>query len=127
MIATMRFNTDRLESLAPQGFSLATDIAEWLVRQGVPFRIAHEVAGACVRECEGRGIELWDLSDDDLAAISPRLTPAFRAVLTVRGSLESRDAKGGTAPVRLREQLERVQAAAAQGRAWASTAVTVRD
>jgi argininosuccinate lyase len=127
MIATMRFNTDRLESLAPQGFSLATDIAEWLVRQWVPFRIAHEVAGACVRECEGRGIELWDLSDDDLAAISPRLTPAFRAVLTVRGSLESRDAKGGTAPVRLREQLERVQAAAAQGRAWASTAVTVRD
>ncbi|MEO6144485.1 MAG: argininosuccinate lyase [Dermatophilaceae bacterium] len=109
MITTMRFNTDRLESLAPQGFSLATDIAEWLVRQGVPFRVAHEVAGACVRECEARGIELWDLSDDDLAAISTRLTPAVRAVLTVRGSLESRDAKGGTAPVRVREQLEVVR------------------
>ena len=126
LIATMRFNTDRLESLAPQGFSLATDIAEWLVRQGVPFRVAHEVSGACVCECEGRGIELWDLSDDDLATISPHLTPAVRAVLTVRGSLESRDANGGTAPVRVREQLERVQAAAAQGRAWASTAVRVR-
>ena len=75
MVATMVFDTERLESLAPQGFSLATDVAEWLVREGVPFRVAHEVAGACVRECEGRGIELWDLSDDDLAAISPHLTP----------------------------------------------------
>ncbi|MHB8187091.1 MAG: argininosuccinate lyase [Dermatophilaceae bacterium] len=127
MIATLRFNTARLESLAPQGFSLATDIAEWLVRQDVPFRVAHEVAGTCVRECEGRGIELWDLSDDDLAAISAHLTPAVRAVLTVRGSLESRDAKGGTAPVRVREQLEKVQTIAATRRAWAMTAVRVRD
>ena len=71
MVGTLTFNTERLESLAPQGFALATDIAEWLVRQGVPFRIAHEVAGACVRDCEPRGIELWDLTDDDLAAITP--------------------------------------------------------
>ena len=127
MIATLRFNTERLESLAPQGFSLATDIAEWLVRQDVPFRVAHEVAGTCVRECEGRGIELWDLSDDDLAAISTHLTPDVRAVLTVRGSLESRDAKGGTAPVRVREQLEKVQTIAVTRRAWAMTAVRVRD
>ena len=127
MIATLRFNTDRLESLAPQGFSLATDIAEWLVRQGVPFRSAHEVAGACVRECEGRGVELWDLSDEDLAAISAHLTPAVRAVLSVRGSLESRDAKGGTAPARVREQLERVQTVAAERRAWASSAVSMRE
>ena len=127
MIATMRFNTDRLESLAPQGFSLATDIAEWLVRQGVSFRSAHEVAGACVRECEGRGVELWDLSDEDLAAISAHLTPAVRAVLSVRGSLESRDAKGGTAPARVREQLERVQTVAAERRAWASSAVSMRE
>jgi len=118
MIATMRFNTDRLQSLAPQGFSLATDIAEWLVRQGVPFRDAHEVAGACVRECEGRGIELWDLSDGDLAAISTDLTPAVRTVLTVRGSLESRDAKGGTAPVRVREQLELVRQRVIQARSF---------
>ena len=125
MIATLRFNTERLESLAPQGFSLATDIAEWLVRQDVPFRIAHEVAGTCVRECEGRGIELWDLSDDELVAISAHLTPDVRAVLTVQGSLESRDAKGGTAPVRVREQLEDVKAIVAGLRAWATTAVNV--
>ena len=98
MIATLTFDTERLESLAPQGFALATDIAEWLVRQGVPFRDAHEISGACVQACEQRGIELWDLSDDDFAAISPALTPQVREVLTVEGSLASRDSRGGTAP-----------------------------
>ncbi|WP_345716538.1 argininosuccinate lyase, partial [Angustibacter luteus] len=105
MVATLQFHTDRLAALAPQGFALATDVAEWLVRQGVPFRVAHEVAGACVRECEERGIELWDLADDDLAAISEHLTPGVRSVLSVEGSLASRDAVGGTAPSRVGEQL----------------------
>ena len=54
-IATLTFNTARMAELAPQGFSLATDIAEWLVRQGVPFRVAHEVAGACVRRVRAAG------------------------------------------------------------------------
>ena len=126
MVATMEFNTHRLESLAPQGFSLATDIAEWLVRQGVPFRIAHEVAGACVRVCEQRGIELWDLTDDDLAAISPHLSPGVREVLSVEGSLASRSAKGGTAPDRVREQLASVRGAAETAREWAKTPVRVR-
>lgn len=126
MVATMAFDTERLESLAPQGFSLATDIAEWLVRQGVPFRVAHEVAGACVRTCEERGIELWDLSDDDLAAISPHLTPGVRSVLTVEGSLASRDAKGGTAPARVAEQRARLAEAVAAARTWASTPLEVR-
>ncbi|MCH8627061.1 argininosuccinate lyase [Arsenicicoccus piscis] len=127
MVATLRFHGDRLESLAPQGFSLATDIAEWLVRQGVPFRIAHEVAGACVRECERRDIELWDLSDDDLADISEHLTPEVRTVLSVEGSLASRDAKGGTAPVRVAEQLERCAERAAELRGWADVRPVVRD
>jgi argininosuccinate lyase len=126
MVATMRFDTNRLESLAPQGFSLATDVAEWLVRQGVSFRIAHEVAGACVRECESRGIELWDLSDDDLGAISPHLTPAVRAVLSVRGSLESRDGKGGTAAVRVREQLELVRRRVIGARPFSASGSSVR-
>ncbi len=119
MVATLVFHTDRMASLAPQGFSLATDVAEWLVREGVPFRIAHEVAGACVRACEERGIELWDLSDDDLRGISEHLTPGVREVLSVEGSLASRSAKGGTAPVRVAEQLERVAAASAGARVWA--------
>ena len=104
-VATLAFDTDRMGELAPQGFSLATDIAEWLVKQGVPFRIAHELAGACVRECEGLGIELDQLSDEQFAAISPHLTPEVRSVLTVEGSVASRDGRGGTAPVRVAEQL----------------------
>ena len=120
MVDTLVFDTVRLESLAPQGFSLATDIAEWLVRAGVAFRIAHEVAGECVRVCESRGIELWDLSDDDLAGISEHLTPSVRDVLTVEGSLASRDAKGGTAPARVAEQLARATAVRDDARAWAA-------
>ncbi|NYJ01506.1 argininosuccinate lyase [Nocardioides thalensis] len=104
-VATLVFDTERMAELAPQGFSLATDIAEWLVREGVPFRIAHEVAGACVRRCEGLGIELHELSDEQFAEISPALTPAVRDVLTVEGSVASRDGRGGTAPERVREQL----------------------
>ncbi|RNI17791.1 argininosuccinate lyase [Flexivirga caeni] len=125
MVATLTFHTDRLSSLAPQGFALATDVAEWLVKQGVPFRVAHEVAGECVRVCESRDIELWDLSDDDLAAINPALTPQVRTVLSVEGSLASRDAVGGTAPVRVAEQLQQVRDAVATARAWASTQIDV--
>jgi len=120
MVATLTFHTDRLSSLAPQGFALATDVAEWLVRQGVPFRVAHELAGACVRVCEERGVELWDLTDSDLADISPHLTPGVHEVLSVEGSLASRDAVGGTAPVRVREQLRRAAEAAAAARAFAA-------
>ncbi len=117
MIGTLTFHTARLAELAPQGFALATDVAEWLVRQGVPFRDAHEIAGDTVRVCEQRGIELWDLSDADFAAISPRLTPGVREVLTVEGSLASRSAQGGTAPSAVAAQigeLERQVAAAAE-------------
>ncbi|RKS04460.1 argininosuccinate lyase [Nocardiopsis sp. Huas11] len=116
MVATLTFHTDRMAELAPQGFSLATDIAEWLVRERVPFRDAHEIAGTCVRVCEERGIDLPDLADEDFAAISPHLTPAVREVLTVEGSLASRSGRGGTAPVRVAEQLERLRASAAEYR-----------
>ena len=123
MVETMVFDTERLESLAPQGFSLATDIAEWLVRQGVAFRVAHEVAGECVRLCEARDLERWALTDDDLAAISPHLTPDVREVLSVAGSLASRSAKGGTAPDRVREQLGSLTARLAAAREWSGVAI----
>jgi argininosuccinate lyase len=109
MVATLVFDTDRMAELAPQGFSLATDIAEWLVRERVPFREAHEIAGACVRVCEERGIELDALSDDDFTAIDPRLHPGVRSVLTAAGSIASRDGRGGTAPVRVAEQLRELR------------------
>ncbi|MGL5866039.1 MAG: argininosuccinate lyase [Dermatophilaceae bacterium] len=126
MVATLRFDTERLESLAPQGFSLATDVAEWLVRDGVSFRQAHEIAGACVRTCEERGVELWDLTDGDLAAVSPHLTPGVREVLCVSGSLASRSAMGGTAPDRVVEQLARVRQVVDDARAWSSEFPVVR-
>jgi argininosuccinate lyase len=118
MVATLRFDTDRMAQLAPQGFSLATDVAEWLVRQGVPFRVAHELAGACVRRCEELGVGLDELSDEQLAGISGHLTPGVREVLTVDGSVASRDARGGTAPERVTEQLAELRKALGEHRAW---------
>ena len=105
MIATMTLNVEAIAADAGGGFALATDVAEWLVKQGVPFREAHEVSGACVRVCEERGVELWDLADEDFAAISTHLTSDVRSVLSVEGSIASRDGRGGTAEVRVREQL----------------------
>ncbi|TNU77209.1 argininosuccinate lyase [Miniimonas arenae] len=121
MVATLTFHTDRLAELAPQGYSLATDVAEWLVRQGVPFREAHELAGACVRACEAHTppIGLEELADAELAAISPRLVPQVREVLTVAGSIASRNGRGGTAPLRVVEQLASAGDAAAWLREWA--------
>jgi len=112
-VATLVYNTERMAELAPQGFSLATDIAEWLVREGTPFRIAHELAGACVRAAEARGVELADLTDEEFAAISPALTPQVRLVLTAEGSVASRTGRGGTAPERVAEQLSELRARAA--------------
>jgi argininosuccinate lyase len=104
MVATLRFDTERMASLAPEGFSLATDVADWLVRRGVPFRDAHEVSGALVRACEERGIGLEDASDSLLSEVSPLLDPSVREVLTIEGSVASRSGIGGTAPVRVEEQ-----------------------
>ena len=106
MIKTLKFNTELMTKSAPAGFALATDIAEWLVREGVPFRNAHEIAGACVQVAEERECELWDLTDEELTRISSHLNSQVRDVLNIEGALNSRDAFGGTAPVRVREQLQ---------------------
>ncbi|EHB44723.1 Argininosuccinate lyase [Mycolicibacterium rhodesiae JS60] len=105
LVATLTFDTERMAALAPAGYTLATDVAEWLVRRGVPFRVAHEAAGAAVRAAEGRGVGLDELTDEELAHISGELTPDVREVLTVDGSVSSRDARGGTAPVQVANQL----------------------
>ena len=116
MVATLRFDTGRMAELAPQGFSLATDVADWLVRRGVPFRDAHEISGALVKVCEREGIGLDEATDEMLASVSAQLTPEVRDVLTIEGSVRSRTGAGGTAPVRVEEQrgelIARTQAAA---------------
>ncbi|MFI7343342.1 argininosuccinate lyase [Streptomyces sp. NPDC050085] len=119
MMATLTVNKERMEELAPAGFSLATDIAEWLVKQGVPFRVAHEVAGACVKECEAHGIELDELTDEQFAKISEHLKPEVRTVLNVPGALASRSGRGGTAPSAVAVQLAEVKQDLSVQRAWA--------
>ena len=122
MVATLTFDTNKMAAAAPEGFALATDIAEWLVRELVPFRDAHEIAGACVRWCEARGRDLDALTELDataLAQISPHLTPAVKTVLTVQGALEARSTPGGTSPVRVREQLGELAAKIDDARTWA--------
>jgi argininosuccinate lyase len=118
MVSTLSFDRERLERLAPMGFSLATDIADWLVRQRVPFAEAHEIAGACVRRCEADGLELTDLRVQDLAEISPQLTSDVRTVLSVPGSINSRTGRGGTALVRVQEQLDEVRDAMTSVAGW---------
>ncbi|MBB5160084.1 argininosuccinate lyase [Mycobacterium sp. AZCC_0083] len=105
LVATLRFDTDRMAELAPLGYTLATDVAEWLVRQGIPFRVAHEAAGAAVKAAEARGVGLEELADDELAGIHPGLTAEVRDVLTISGSVNSRDARGGTSPIQVAKQL----------------------
>ncbi len=97
MIGTLRFQPERMAARAPEGFSLATDVADWLVRQRVPFAEAHHVAGAAVKYCEGRGIELTELTASDLPAIDARLDEGVLEVLSVDGSIDARDGRGGTA------------------------------
>ena len=124
MIATCEFDVEKMARSAPEGFALATEIADWLVRQGLPFRNAHEIAGVCVRLCEAKKIELHELSDAEFATIDPRLTPKVREVLTAKGAIESRKAFGGTAPIRVSEQLADLGAAIERDRAWANHAAS---
>ncbi|WP_062377546.1 argininosuccinate lyase [Demequina pelophila] len=120
MVRTLVFRVERLAELAPAGFSLATDIAEWMVKQGVPFREAHEVAGACVRLCEKRGKDLHELTEQEMQAIHPDLTPGVLEVLTVEGSLAARSGAGGTAPSQVTEQGKAARARVRHFRPWAS-------
>jgi argininosuccinate lyase len=112
LVGTLEFDLARLADLAPRGHALATDLAEWMVKQGVPFREAHRVAGQAVQTADAASKELWDLTQDELAGIDPRLTPDVRDVLTAEGAAAARDGVGGTAPERVREQLAAALAAA---------------
>ncbi|MDR2372935.1 MAG: argininosuccinate lyase [Bifidobacteriaceae bacterium] len=122
LVGTLEFNTARMAELAPRGHSLATDLAEWMVKRGVPFREAHTVAGRAVKLAESQNKELWELTVDQLEGIDTRLTPDVREALTVEGSLRSRDGVGGTAPESVREQLAAALAAAQGLRRWVGPA-----
>lgn len=104
MVANVSFNTERMRTVAATGFSTATDLADWLVRDhGMAFREAHHVTGSVVKACETRGITLADITAADLAAINPALAGCTLPDLSIDGSVASRTSTGGTAPVRVRE------------------------
>jgi argininosuccinate lyase len=121
MIATMRVDAARLAAAAPEGFALATDVAEDLVRRGVPFRDAHEAVGRLVAWCSANDCEMQDVGDAQLAPLSPHLTPQIRSVLTVEGALGARSARGGTAPERVVEQIADLRAQIEKQVAWAAS------
>ncbi len=106
MVADLTANKDALAAAASSGFSTATDLADWLVRElGLPFRDAHHVTGSLVALAESKGCDLPDLSLDDLKSIHDGITEDVYNVLTVDASVASRTSYGGTAPARVREQI----------------------
>ena len=96
MIETAQFNSTAISKGAADGFSLATEIADFLAKKQIPFATAHEVAGECVKFCEKNGIELDQLSDAQLVAIHPALTGEVKAFLNVNGAVASRTSSMGT-------------------------------
>jgi argininosuccinate lyase len=109
MIESLRFDRGVLREAATRGYSTATDLADWLVRElKTPFREAHEITGRIVRRAEQIGIaELALLPLGEFQAVEPRISEAARQALTVEKSVESRNSYGGTAPERVREQIAR--------------------
>jgi argininosuccinate lyase len=110
MVATMTVDAARLAAAAPAGYSLATEVADWLVRKGVPFRDAHEITGRLVALCASRGCELDEVSDEDLATVSAHLDAGVRSVLTVESALAARTTPGSTGPDAVAAQLAAVEA-----------------
>jgi argininosuccinate lyase len=109
MVATTDFDREKMAMAAPLGFSLATEIADYLVRANIPFAHAHEAAGKCVAICESSGRQLHQLTDAELVHIHPSLLPDVRDVLTVHGALASRTTVGGTSPTSFAAQIKELK------------------
>jgi argininosuccinate lyase len=119
MIETMQVDAARLKAQSTEGFTLATEVADWLARNGVPFSEAHEITGALVRYCEEKGLELSDLTRADLGAVDPRLGEEMLSHLTPEAAVAARAGYGGTAPARVAEQIGRLKENASRQRDWA--------
>jgi argininosuccinate lyase len=126
MISTMTVRVDRLVVAAPLGYTLATEVADWLVRRGVPFRDAHEATGKLVALCVARECALDEVSDEDLRAVSPLLEPEVRDVLSVRSALAARTTPGSTGPGPVADQLQSVSDKLDSWREWATQRVVPR-
>ena len=111
MIATTDFDREKMALAAPAGFSLATEIADYLALKSVSFAEAHEAAGKCVAKCEALGRQLHELTDAEFLQVHPQLDGGVRDVLTVHGAINSRTTSGGTAPVLVTAQIKDALAA----------------
>lgn len=109
MLASMTLHYDRMAELSTAGYSLATDVADWLVVRGVPFREAHEIVGLLVSTCEARGVDLGELADEDYQRISPHLHPSVRDILSADESVAKKNGPAGTAVESVTRQREMLQ------------------
>lgn len=116
LVRTMRVNVARVEAQATDGFTLATEIADWLAGEGVPFREAHDVTGRVVRACEASGVGLQSLSTLELTNIDARLSGLPADILSPRAAIARRQGKGGTAPEAVFQQLADLRARAREMR-----------
>jgi len=119
MARGLHYRPERMKAALRGGYLTATDLADYLVRKGVPFRTAHEHAGVAVREAEHRGVELWELPLDALREIAAVIEDDVFAVLQPEGSVAARRSEGGPAPQRVEEQLASARDELAANRLWA--------
>jgi argininosuccinate lyase len=120
MVASTEFDRLKMAQSAPDGYSLATEIADYLVRKGVPFSLAHDAAGKCVRLCEDSGKQLHQLSDSEFRTVHPGLDGGVRKCLDARAAIASRSTSIGTAPKSVLKQLSGVRASIRRDRKWIS-------
>jgi argininosuccinate lyase len=110
MIREMRVNAETMKTAAARGFSTATDVADYLVRKGMPFRDAHEVVGKAVRYCIDRGKDMPELTIEEWRAFSDRIEEDIASAITLESSVNARRATGGTALERVKAEIERAKA-----------------
>jgi len=123
MVSTTIFDREKMAIGAPLGFSLATEIADFLAKEGVVFAHAHEVAGKAVALCESSGRQLENLTLAELSALHPKLTDSVKSSLSVKGALEARDSYGATSPKQVRAQLSRLDTLMVSQQQWIETRV----
>ena len=123
MVATAKFNAEKISSGAHSGFALATEIADYLAKKSIPFAQAHEIAGECVRFCEKNNMELHELRDTDLSNIHPELKADLRDLLTVPGAVASRTSSLGTSIASVGAQVSDLETATQEAKNWISNEV----
>ena len=120
MVKTLSFDTHKLNENASKGHSLATEIADFLVKKNVPFNQAHEISGNCVKLAESKKVEVHELTSQDLASVFKELTNDVMEVLTVKASLLARSSYSGTSPVNVKAQIGRMNEKISVLNKWAN-------